>query len=103
MLATMCHLHPLIPHVDSSAFSPPTAGQLLVVLVVPFKWLLRSHAQPVGAASASKRTWWQRFRHHIQQCIFDHPTVKAAAFLWTGKPWTADGCGLCRQVQPVAL
>lgn len=56
------------------------------MLVVPFKWLLRSHAQPVdAAASACRRTWWQRFQNHLQQCIFDHPTVKAAAFLWTGK------------------
>lgn len=59
-----------------------------MVLVIPFQWLLRTRAQPVDAnTSAGQRTWWQRFRHHLKQCIFDHPTVKAAAFLWTGKPW----------------
>jgi hypothetical protein len=60
------------------------AGQLLIVMVVPFKWLLRTHVQPLGTTPAAPKSSWQRFRHHLQQCLLDHPTVKTAAFLWTG-------------------
>lgn len=54
------------------------------MLVIPFKWLLRSYRTPAQTSTPSSRTWWQRFRLHLQQCILDHPTVRTAAFLWTG-------------------
>jgi hypothetical protein len=60
------------------------AGQLLIVMVVPFKWLLRTHVQPLGTTPTAPKSWSQRFRHHLQQCLLEHPTVKTAAYLWTG-------------------
>lgn len=54
------------------------------MLVIPFKWLLRSNETPAQTSTPSSWTWWQRFRRHLQQCILDHPTVRTAAFLWTG-------------------
>jgi hypothetical protein len=54
------------------------------VLVIPFKWPLRSYSTAAEASTPAPRTWWQRFRQHLQQCILDHPTVRTAAFLWTG-------------------
>lgn len=60
------------------------AGQLLVLLVIPFKWLLMGKVKPSTANPATPKTYGQRFRHHLFQCILEHPAVRSAAFLWTG-------------------
>lgn len=73
----MCLCHALLLH--------PT-GQLLVLLIIPYKWLVRGRIKPDPALTLNpdRKSWGDRFRSHLLQVMLDHPGLKMYLDMWTG-------------------
>jgi hypothetical protein len=63
-----------------------TTGQLLVLLLIPYKWLVRGRIKPDAALTLNPgpKPWGERFRSHLLQVMLDHPGLKMYLYMWTG-------------------
>lgn len=61
-------------------------GQLLVLLCIPYKWLVRGRIKPDPALTLNpdRKSWGDRFRSHLLQVMLDHPGLKMYLYMWTG-------------------
>lgn len=57
-----------------------------MLLVIPYKWLVRGRVQPDASLSLTPgpKSWGERFRSHLMQVMLDHPALKVYLYMWTG-------------------
>jgi hypothetical protein len=67
--------------------APFAAAQVLLLYVVLLKWMLLGRVRPSVTLDAKRpqpRGAWYTYRMHLLRTILEHPSVRGAAFLWTG-------------------